>query len=213
MTMNMFPQLCSVTVYPNTVCAAVFARQSQGTEHPSPSCTLKENFVVHFSCWAREDETVVPKGSKSPSCPRSLNSLCCNGRMGESLCFTRQHNWSICRHTMFAWTNIVTRKQSTQSSHDSDRDIQNPEKKGPSAHTTLWLSTHNFLAFQSWEKAFLHFSEDIICLANCNIVLQHRTKRSTLLSDSKRHNNLAGSANHILTAYQKWLYQVKRTTD
>lgn len=29
----------------------------------------------------------------------------------ESLCFPRQHDWSICRHPMSAWTNIVMRKQ------------------------------------------------------------------------------------------------------
>lgn len=128
--MNMFPQLCSVTVYPNTVCAAVLARQSQGTEHPSYSCLLKENFVVHFAAllWAREGETVVLKGSKSPSCPQSLNYLCCNGRVGESLCFTRQHDWSLCRHPMSAWTNIVTRKQAHRA-HMSQTGISRTQRK------------------------------------------------------------------------------------
>lgn len=214
MTMNMFPQLCSVTLYPNTVCAAVLARQSQGTEQPSYSCTLKENFVVHFAAllWAREGETVVLEGSKSPSCPQSLNYLCCNGRMGESLLpqaarLKHMQTSNVCmdKHS--------DEKASTQSSHVSDRDIQNPENKGPSAHTTLWLGTHSFLTFQSWEKAFLHFSEDMICLANCDLVLQCKTKISTALSDNKRHNYLDGSADHILTAYQKCLYQVKHTTD
>ena len=64
---------------------------------------------------------------------------------------------------------------------------RHPEPRKESAVLTQhYDNTRNILFFLSWEKAFVHFSEDEVSLPNCAILLQKRTKgQLSCVTDSK----------------------------